>query len=55
MGQFSHGASRAFPSQVLRYGFRTINGRTGGVRVEALAQAASARNSNHIVKVTEVS
>jgi hypothetical protein len=24
------------PSQVLRYGFRTINGKTGGVRLEQL-------------------
>ena len=42
MGHRVHGASRAFPSQVLRYGFRTAKGRTGGVSVEALATVASA-------------
>lgn len=41
MGHCSHGASRE-RTQVLRYGLRTINGRTGGVRVEALATAAAA-------------
>jgi hypothetical protein len=35
MGHFLHGTSLAFPNQVLRYGFLTISGRTGGVRVEA--------------------
>lgn len=42
MGHRVHGASRAFPSQVLRYGFRTAKGRTGGVSVEAVATVASA-------------
>lgn len=41
MGHLSHGGSRE-RTQVLRYGFRTINGKTGGVRVEALARAAAA-------------
>ena len=41
MGHFVHGSSRAFPSHVLRYGFLTINGRTGGVRVDAEAMLAS--------------
>jgi hypothetical protein len=36
MGHFSQGTSRALPSQVLKYGFRTIKGMTGGVRDEAL-------------------
>lgn len=35
MGHRSHGGPRALPSHVLRYGFRTINGTTGGVNVEA--------------------
>lgn len=48
MGQSSHGAFRAFPSHVLRYGLRTNNGRTLGVSVDALATAASARKSNLI-------
>lgn len=41
MGQLSHGASRAWLNQMLRYGFRTINGRTGGTKTEAQAVAAS--------------
>lgn len=41
MGHLSQGGSRE-RTQVLRYGFRTINGKTGGVRVEALARAAAA-------------
>lgn len=41
IGHFSHGASRE-RTQVLKYGFRTINGKTGGVSVEALARAATA-------------
>ena len=40
MGHFVHGSSRAFCSHVLRYGFLTINGRTGGVKVEAFATLA---------------
>lgn len=39
MGHFDHGLSLAFPNQVLRYGFRTINGSTGGVSREASAIA----------------
>jgi hypothetical protein len=35
MGHFDQGISLALPSQVLRYGFLTINGRTGGVKLEA--------------------
>lgn len=41
MGHCSHGASRE-RTHVLRYGFRTINGNTGGVSVEALAKTAAA-------------
>lgn len=41
MGHLLHGSSLAFCSHVLRYGFRTINGRTGGVREEAPATLAS--------------
>ena len=41
MGHFVHGSSRALPSHVLRYGFLTINGRTGGVSVDAEATLAS--------------
>lgn len=47
MGHFSQGASRE-RTQVLRYGFRTINGRTGGVSVEALARAAEAACTNRL-------
>ena len=35
MGHLLHGSSRAFCSHVLKYGLRTINGSTGGWRVEA--------------------
>lgn len=40
MGHLLQGSSRAFWSHVLRYGFLTINGRTGGFSVEAWATAA---------------
>jgi hypothetical protein len=45
MGHLFHGFSRALCSHVLRYGFLTINGRTGGWRFEAsttLAKSAAA-------------
>jgi hypothetical protein len=45
MGHFFHGTSRALPSQVLKYGFRTIRGSTGGVRVEQLATADRSREA----------
>jgi hypothetical protein len=35
MGHLLHGSSRAFWSHVLRYGLRTMRGRTGGLSVEA--------------------
>lgn len=35
MGHLDHGSSLASASHVDRYGFRTISGSTGGVRVEA--------------------
>jgi hypothetical protein len=41
MGHLFHGTSRALASQVLKYGVRTINGSTGGVRVEQLELAHS--------------
>lgn len=47
MGHFSHGASRE-RTHVLRYGFLTISGKTGGVRVEALARAAAAACANRL-------
>jgi hypothetical protein len=40
MGHDSQGGPLAFPSHVLRYGFRTTNGKTGGVNLEALDIAA---------------
>lgn len=40
MGHCSQGAWRE-GTHVLRYGFRTISGRIGGVRVEALARATA--------------
>jgi hypothetical protein len=45
MGHFSHGLSLAFPSHVLRYGFRTIKGSTGGVNREHSATAARRANA----------
>ena len=41
MGQSSHGGLRAFPSHVLRYGLRTIRGRTGGFSVDASTTVAA--------------
>lgn len=40
MGQSVHGSARAFGSHVLRYGFLTIRGKTGGCRVDAPATLA---------------
>lgn len=36
---------------MLRYGFRTINGRTGGVKVEALARAAAAAPTRKLTRM----
>lgn len=52
MGHLLHGKSRALASQVLRYGFRTINGSTGGVRVE---QSERAGRSRHAVAHADLS
>ena len=41
MGHLLHGGSRASPSHVLKYGLRTISGRTGGVSVDASTAFAS--------------
>lgn len=38
---------------MLRYGFRTTNGRIGGVRVEALARAAAAAWLNRLKRMLE--
>jgi len=38
MGHLFHGFSLTSPSHALRYGFRTIRGRTGGVSLEASAE-----------------
>jgi hypothetical protein len=43
MGHLLHGTSRALASQVLKYGVRTINGSTGGVRVEQLESAGRSK------------
>ncbi len=45
MGHLFHGTSRASPSQVLKYGFRTSNGNTGGVRMEQLESADKSRQT----------
>jgi hypothetical protein len=50
MGHFFHGSSLAFPSHVLRYGLRTMSGRTGGVRDEA--SATPARSAVEAVAMT---
>jgi hypothetical protein len=42
MGHFDQGSSRAFCSHVLRYGLRTIRGRTGGAREAPATLARSA-------------
>lgn len=41
MGHLVHGASRASPSQALRYGLRTMSGSTGGFRTDASTAFAS--------------
>ena len=48
MGHFSQGLSLAFPSHVLKYGLRTINGSTGGVKREDSTNegTAAARTAN---------
>jgi hypothetical protein len=57
MGHLFHGASLAFPSQQLRYGFLTMRGSTGGVSREASmpdrqsSRAAEAAVSNRIVVI----
>jgi hypothetical protein len=50
MGHFSHGACLALGSQVLRYGFLTNSGSTGGVstddaRAGQITETNTARNS----------
>lgn len=42
IGHLFHGEILASPSQVLRYGFRTVSGITGGVSVEACPVSRSA-------------
>lgn len=56
MGHLFHGFSLTSPSHALRYGFRTIRGRTGGVSLEASAKrprstepAAAAMKKKRIV------
>jgi hypothetical protein len=44
IGHLLHGSSRAFCNHVLKYGFLTINGSTGGWRLEAFAALASSTN-----------
>ena len=41
MGHLSHGVSLASPSHVLKYGFLTVRGNTGGVSFEASAERVS--------------
>ena len=45
IGHFPHGFSLASPSQVLRYGLRTMSGSTGGVKVEAYKPASATVHS----------
>lgn len=47
IGHCSHGAWRE-RTQVLRYGFRTINGKTGGSRVEVLTSPAATAPSKKL-------
>ncbi len=60
MGHLLHGTSRALASQVLKYGFRTINGNTGGVRVEQVEstgrsrQAVATADCSRIVRVGQL-
>ena len=42
IGHLSHGVSLALPNHVLKYGFRTARGSTGGVSTEAIAGRSSA-------------
>ena len=46
MGHSCHGGSLASPNQVLRYGFRTIKGSTGGVKLDANAEPAAAATTS---------
>ena len=46
MGHWSHGGFLASASHVLRYGFRTTSGRTGGVRDEACTKLPNAAQDN---------
>lgn len=48
MGQLSHGTPRALPSHVLKYGLRTINGRTEGFNDEALAKFTAAAAASKV-------
>ena len=41
MGHFLHGSLLASPSHVLRYGFRTMSGSTGGVSVDECSFASA--------------
>jgi hypothetical protein len=50
IGQFSQGFSLACPSQVLRYAFLTIRGRTGGVNVEASLKVTNVVATIHFVQ-----
>lgn len=50
MGHLSQGGSRE-RTQVLRYGLRTINGKTGGVKVDALARAAAAAPTTKLARI----
>jgi hypothetical protein len=50
MGQRSQGWPLAFPSQVLKYGFRTRRGRTGGVKVEASILMAAIAATRYLVQ-----
>jgi hypothetical protein len=45
MGHLSHGGLRALGSHVLRYGLRTISGRTGGVRMDVADDTAASEAS----------
>jgi hypothetical protein len=45
MGHLLHGSSLALPNHALRYGFLTINGSTGGVKVDASATAATSTST----------
>ena len=51
MGHFFHGSLLASPSHVLRYGFRTMSGSTGGVSVDEWSFASAI--AQKVVKNTE--